>query len=107
MAGKKSFPPRLDIWYPPLESEDSREPTEAEDRDGEDDEPPRGEREGRVVPSVEGHSRSEVDKHGAIGEKVDRARKVGLFDRLGKPVVPSATRNRVSRSRVGLEQESN
>lgn len=89
MAAEYGFPERLDVRDPFVEGNDYGETPEEQNKDGDDDQPPDGDGQCRVVEVVEWCPSSNVNEAGNVEEKIDDGTEHGLLCLPVEETIPS------------------
>ena len=89
MTTENSLPERLDVWDPFVEGNHDGQAPEEQDKDGDDDQPPDGEGQHRVIEVAEGHPSSNVDETSDVEEKIDDGTEDGLLCLSVEETIPS------------------
>jgi hypothetical protein len=89
VAAEDGLPECLDVRNPLVESNHDRQAPEEQDKDSDDDQPPDGDGQDRVVKVLEGRPGSDVDEASDVEEKVDDGTEDGLLGLSVEEAVPS------------------
>jgi len=89
VATEDSLPECCDVRDPFVEGDHDRQAPEEQDENGNDDQPPDGDAQHRVIEVVEGHPSSNVHEARNVEEKIDDGTEHGLLGLSVEETVPS------------------
>ena len=105
MATEDSLSERLDVRDPFVEGNHDWQASEEQDEDGDDDQPPDGDGQHRVIEVVEGCPSSDVHEASDVEEEIDDRTEHGFLGLAVEETVPSKSGTTTKRSKEIISAE--